>query len=32
MFFVDDSFIFCQAKEQECKSLLEVLNTYGRVF
>lgn len=31
MFFADDSLIFCQTNEGECRSLLETLNSYGKV-
>ena len=30
LLFVDDSLIFCRAKESECQSLLQVLATYER--
>lgn len=30
-FFADDSLLFCQAKEDECRNLLQILQWYGDV-
>jgi len=31
MFFADDSLLFCQANEEECAKLLEMLHIYAKV-
>ena len=30
LFFADDSVLFCQAKEEECQKILDILTTYER--
>ena len=30
LFFADDRVLFCQAKEEECRKILDILGTYER--
>ena len=30
LFFVDDNVLFCQAKEEECQKILDLLSVYER--